>query len=759
MAAKHAVAGSDPLEQLKDQVHCVVCLDVYDQPRTLPCLHSFCTLCLENLPQKKEGYRYVIVCPICRTKVDVPNDGVRCFPNAFHINNLIEVYQKLTKVKGKSTLCENCNEGNATGHCAQCRQFLCNDCITTHKKWTMFSQHVIKSLEEMAHTSVDTMITAKKSEKLEVQSCKKHNKPLEIYCETCDEVICSNCTVKLHKDHEYDLISDTYEKQQQIIESHLKPVEEEIRKATVVSNDLEKRRKKVKEKGKVVKRDIHRMVEDVISILQRSEASLTQKVDKIMQGEEEELTEKSKSVEMALGHMRSCQDFVTQLLSIGNEQQVLVSKKQMIDRMSSVVQMVNLESLQVKEEFDLQFNPDSTVETAARSIGDVSLVLPQSSTPDYTASQFTCGAIAMNKSKVRIPIVIKGAFSHLDEVKVTCSVAQEGEKKGKAILANVISDATQGNYSINCHPVSNGRHQLAVFANDTKIGTRSIVIPFNPYLQVINPVTFLQKLDSPYGVSVSPSGIVAVVECSSNSVSVLDSKGHKMKSVGGKEGGEKNGQAKFNYPRGVALTHDNHILVSDNHRLQKVTLDGKLVEIIGQPGMGDLEFNTPCGVKVHEEDGKVYIVESSNHRVQVLNPDLTFSHKFGSQGAGPGQFTRPRDIAFDLKGNIYITDAGNHRIQKFSPQGEYICSIGGPGCGAGQLSRPHGIAVDAYGMVHVAEVANHRVSSFTVDGDFVRSFGEEGSGRDQFKGAGGMAIGSDGRLYICDFYNKRVAVY
>ncbi|XP_019850714.1 PREDICTED: RING finger protein nhl-1-like [Amphimedon queenslandica] len=746
----------DMLEQLKDQVHCVVCLDVFTEPKTLPCLHSFCTSCLERMPQEKKGYVYALNCPVCRTPASVPTEGVRGYPIAFHINNLIDVYQKLSKVKQRQTLCENCSERNATGHCNECNQFLCTACIDMHKKWAMFSHHVIKSVEEMATSSVGSMITAKKSEKFEAESCKKHGKPLEIYCEKCEEVICSNCTVKIHKDHEYDLISDTYPKHQAIIEASLKPVDKEIRRATNVFAELEKRKKKVKEKGESVKREIRGMVEHIIGILQESEASLTERVDKITQGEEEELIEKSKSVDMALGHMKSCHDFVTQLLSIGNPQQVLVSKKQMMDRMSSVLEMVDLQSFQVKEEFDIQFNADSNIETTAGFLGDVTVVLPQASTPDYGRGQFTCGSIEMKESNVTIPLVIKGAFSHLDDVSISCSLVPEGEKKNKGIKTTIKGES--GNYSLSCVPNSNGRHNLTVFANETKIGTKSIVIPFNPYLKVISPVSFLQKLDSPYGVSISPSGTIAVVECSSNSVSILNTKGQKICSIGGRET-DRGGQTKFNYPRGVAITHDNHVLVSDNHRLQKVTLEGKVVETIGHPGSGDLEFNTPCGVKINEENGKVYIVESSNHRVQVLNQDLTFSHKFGTQGTGPGQFTRPRDIAFDKAGNIYITDAGNHRIQKFSASGKFVCHIGSPGNGQGQLGRPHGIAVDAYNMVHVAEVANHRVSSFTSDGEFIRCFGDEGSGRDQFKGAGGMTMGTDGRLYICDFYNKRVAVY
>lgn len=41
--------------------------------------------------------------------------------------------------------------------------------------------------------------------------------------------------------------------------------------------------------------------------------------------------------------------------------------------------------------------------------------------------------------------------------------------------------------------------------------------------------------------------------------------------------------------------------------------------------------------------------------------------KWGSRGAGDGQFYNPYGIAVDVGGNVYVADAGNHRIQKFGP--------------------------------------------------------------------------------------------
>ena len=61
----------------------------------------------------------------------------------------------------------------------------------------------------------------------------------------------------------------------------------------------------------------------------------------------------------------------------------------------------------------------------------------------------------------------------------------------------------------------------------------------------------------------------------------------------------------------------------------------------------------------------VYVVDR-NHKVQVLNSDFTFSGKFGSYGSGQGQFNDPHGVACDSNGKVYVADTRNHRIQVFT---------------------------------------------------------------------------------------------
>ena len=67
-----------------------------------------------------------------------------------------------------------------------------------------------------------------------------------------------------------------------------------------------------------------------------------------------------------------------------------------------------------------------------------------------------------------------------------------------------------------------------------------------------------------------------------------------------------------------------------------------------------------------------FIADCYNHRIQVLNPDLTFSHTFGSKGSDKGHFNYPSDVAIDRRGLVYVADTYNHCIQTLTPKGKFL---------------------------------------------------------------------------------------
>ena len=81
-------------------------------------------------------------------------------------------------------------------------------------------------------------------------------------------------------------------------------------------------------------------------------------------------------------------------------------------------------------------------------------------------------------------------------------------------------------------------------------------------------------------------------------------------------------------------------------------------------------FNNPAGVAV-ASDGNVYVSEIGNNmgggdRIQKFTSEGVFVSKWGTYGAGDGQFRGPGGVAVVSDGSVYVADCENHSIQKFS---------------------------------------------------------------------------------------------
>ena len=752
MAAKPSSSSSPGLLKLEEQLTCPVCLDLYTNPKTLPCLHSFCEACIERFPQDKEGETYYLSCPTCRHRTELPGGGAGAFPVAFTLNNFIDVHSLLKKVSDpQQVTCDNCNAANATGYCKDCSKFLCQKCMDAHKIWAPFAHHKIISLDEVAASvsSTSQLLPAKQEPTL---TCSTHDKKLKLFCETCDSVICRDCTVRTHKDHEYDLVSASYTKHCQELEHSLNPVKGKIEALKKILSAVAEREGEIRERGEGVLEEIHEMVEEMMNVLRESERKLSEEAKRVTDAKLEVLSGQAKSAQISLSLLEHIEDYVEESVKTGTPQQVLQSKKQMMVRMNEVTTQINVEELEPKEKADFVLIKDIK---SLHHIGDI-VMLPQCKVKKIGHLEHL-----PEKKKVSFSLSMKAPDSSLVSVPISslkCSLVPVG-KGDEPIDTTVTTTSTHpGVYRIHCNPSTRGTHTVKIQVYDVELDDTSLIIPFNPYLDNITPVRTITGLIHPWGVAVSDDGHVIVTEHYGNCVTILDNEGKKVKSFGG-EG--RSGNIKFICPRGVAITPDNFILVSDcNQRIQKISMDGDCIASVGEGGSGPLQFNNPSGIAISPITGQIYIAEWNNDRIQVLNPDLTFSHSFGSPGSSNGQFKSPRDIAIDSQGLVYVTDYSNNRIQKFSPDGKFVAQFGSIGSGPGQLINPWGITIDTAGtgLVYVSDYGNNRVSVFTSDGVFVSSFGRRGSNTDQFNSPKGLTF-NKGLLYVCDHSNKRLVVY
>ena len=637
-------AAEQALEKLSDQLSCSVCLEEYRRPRVLPCLHVFCEACLEKLVGTQYD-KQSAPCPNCRKPAPLPKGGVSSLPSAFYIQHLFEVREALEKVHNpKKTQCDKCGEGEVQGFCRDCGQFICQYCLDVHRKWKDFQSHEISSLDEVQETA-SNMVTPKKVTTL----CTKHpTEPIKIYCETCDQLICRDCTVKTHRDHNYDLIPDAFPKHRDAILACLDPIKTELASVVWTIARLNTRSSRLDGQGVEAKGKVDVEVDKLHAILEARRTDLHSEIDsKVHQGKKEMVAEIDQH-ELRQAQLSSCVEFVEGSLQSCTEEEVLSMKTQVEQRTQQMASEFNPQQLQLGPEQVLHV-VCADLSPACQTLGEVS-------------------------------------FQHVQ---------------------------------------FEGTHEKTI-----------------------------DGIKEPRHIAFATTGEMVVCKWHEKSVSVFNNSYRCLKSFGN-TGSE---EGRLDMPLGVAISSDNTVFVAARHCVKKYTLEGQFIGSVGSLGSGRLEFNIPWAIAYNATNNRVYVCDTDNHRITILNHDLTFHGSFGSKGSEAGQFNTPSGISVDSKGNVLVADFNNNRIQVFDASGRYLSSITHTTPGQ-QLQRPASVSVGPDDCVYVVEFDSKGVSIFDDNGKYIKSFGKRGNKDGEFNDPYAIAVSDDGDVHVSDTGNNRVQVF
>src|SRR6218665_2301411 len=96
-------------DRLQKLTECCICFHTFTDPRTLPCIHTFCLECLkqtgEALKMKPEES---MPCPLCRKPFVIPTDGMNSLQKNFFMENLLDISSMLHSDNTPVTVCDMC---------------------------------------------------------------------------------------------------------------------------------------------------------------------------------------------------------------------------------------------------------------------------------------------------------------------------------------------------------------------------------------------------------------------------------------------------------------------------------------------------------------------------------------------------------------------------------------------------------------------------------------------------------------------------
>ncbi len=265
------------------------------------------------------------------------------------------------------------------------------------------------------------------------------------------------------------------------------------------------------------------------------------------------------------------------------------------------------------------------------------------------------------------------------------------------------------------------------------------------------------KLVRPYGVAVDSKGNIYTADTYVGAVFIFNAETNTVDFI-------RNGRdARFKALIGLAIDDADRLFVTDSG-LQRVFVfdpNHKFVATFGSDRMV-----RPSGVAVDNKNRFLYVTDVLKDNVLVYDLDnLKYLRTIGGppQKAGddaPATFARPTNIAVGPNGKVYVSDTLNQRIQIFDADGTYLSMFGKPGDGPADMSRPKGIAIDGDGHIWVTDADQNRVKIFDQQGRLCAYFGEYGYFPGQFALPSGVTIDKNNRAVVAEqVLNGRLQVF
>ena len=259
--------------------------------------------------------------------------------------------------------CDICDSGDPpVNRCSTCSHFLCEFCTQAHQRGRSTRSHSLMSLEE-----VQKMGTAAVTKPC---LCKEHEgEVMKLFCETCEEAICRDCTIVRHRDHKYTFVKDAF---LQGKESLLKILSDTKRKASILREAVDgvsKMKKSVQSSAEQTVEEIINCFDELTACLDARRGELIDKVEELKKVKLKSLELQQGELETALGSVQSSVEFTERAFENGSEVEILNMRKQMTCRL----QDLNSAKWQLEPCVDdgLKFKSDNQPKDEIATFGEV----------------------------------------------------------------------------------------------------------------------------------------------------------------------------------------------------------------------------------------------------------------------------------------------------------------------------------------------------------------------------------------------------
>ena len=690
---------------LREEVSCPVCSDLFKDPRQLSCLHSFCLHCLKHWHQTSGGQN-AFRCPKCQALSRVPASGdLKDLPTSFYLNGMIDVLA-IKECNTTQVTCGNCDKKSSeASYCFQCCMFYCEQCLIGHNMMRNNKDHRVLAVKEFQDKDYEDVL--KRPVFCSRQGHQK--KELEYVCKECETAVCQTCVILDHGGHTLKLIEEEAEAQKIEMTALIQEQRQNLQEEMNLITQLDEEYAKLIEQSENVKRNVDRFTDNLIKTIQAKRQNILAAVENETRKSGESVARTKTEIQKKITLIESSLEKADKLLTRSINAEVVQLKKSLAAILEKAEQAKHV-SRDPEYLPTVVFVENQKIENVINSaeIGFLEIFTPKKPSESIAEGKGLREATVGREAQLNLTTRSankKQCYNKRDIVTV-----EMRDDHGQECVTKVqIDDNKDGIYNISYSPKVQGSCKLSIKVNGEHVR------------------------DSPFTVLVKPFHVKPVLSFGKQGLDV----------------------GMFQYPLGVAVSSRDEIAVADqmNNRVQIFNSNGNFIRSFGRPGSNQGEFQNPFGI-AFDKDGKIFVADHNNHRVQIFNGEGRYMGMFGGKGSLDSQLLNPWGLSLDSQGNIIVTDAGNKLIKIFFPDGNFLMKIGGPG----SFSFPiHCVQCDEY--LIVSDCGDHSIKVFSREGEYKYKFGKLGEGDGEFNCRRFLSVTKSGLLMVCDQDNHRIQVF
>ena len=718
-------------KNLKKEAECPLCIETVKNPKTLPCLHSFCLECLDKLANfARRQLKTTIKCPVCQTSFQIPEtDTFDKLPSSFHLNRLVDVLA-LEDGSVQSQRCNSCDDNNtATCYCFVCQNFLCASCFEAHQRLKASRGHRNVLIDNLQAQDVQDLIRRP----LTCSQQYHEDQPLEFYCEDCKVLICLKCSLVRHNRHTMSETQKAAQEQKMQmadavakVKARIVRYENEIKKQTDLKN---KNNLEIMNEEKKMADTVEKLIRD----LRQHEKKMKEKFRDIYEAQQKHHETRLENLELVITQLKTCVERGLSILERNSSAEILQTNHAILERCN---ELLNTEEPDPYKSPHVHYFVEKKLDLTDR-------VVVTKTDPSNCFTEHQDSKEIEERKQSYVVIGTKDSeglqcYQQDDRIKVGI-LTPEGDQ-----LKTDNKDTKDGKYTVTYTPESAGKHMVEIQVNgqplpgspwvvqvhhrryqfsflfgsrgnrpgefrrisdidvSVKTGTVAVADVVNKRIQLFSCEGKFQReirLDGePYSVAFMDSGdLLTLVPESENKIFLFSEEGQFIKHINDKH---------FAKPARLFISYDGRIIITDSsdNKVKVLSPEGNdLLQSFSSPECDECPF----GAIYHEDN--FFVSYSSANCVKVFDKTGVYLHDIGCKGSDDGQFNWPCGLVIDKYNRLIVCDALNRRLQLFTLGGTFLSKIEGQYF---NHSYPSRVAISHNDNLYVANLRNNCIYCF-----------------------------------------------